>query len=53
MKIYSDKIGSLIDSGGKNIKRITEITGAQININENNSQKILIFIPSEEALKVP
>jgi polyribonucleotide nucleotidyltransferase len=51
MKIDPDKIGALIGPGGKNIKRITEITGAQIDINEDNSGKILVFAPNEDALE--
>jgi polyribonucleotide nucleotidyltransferase len=48
--IPSDKIGALIGPGGKNIKRITETTGARIDINEDNSGKITIFAPCVEAL---
>ncbi len=51
MKIDSDKIGALIGPGGKNIKRITEITGAQIDINEDNSGRILIFSNNKQALE--
>jgi polyribonucleotide nucleotidyltransferase len=50
MQIDPDKIGALIGPGGKNIKRITEITGAQIDINEDNSGKIVVFAPKQEAL---
>jgi polyribonucleotide nucleotidyltransferase len=48
--IPSDKIGTLIGPGGKNIKRITEATGARIDINEDNSGQIAVFAPSAEAL---
>ncbi|MDR2776846.1 MAG: polyribonucleotide nucleotidyltransferase [Puniceicoccales bacterium] len=51
MKIDPDKIGALIGPGGKNIKRITEITGVQIDINEDNSGKILVFALNEDALE--
>lgn len=51
MQISPDKIGALIGPGGKNIKRIIEITGAMIDINEDNSGNILIFSNDEEALK--
>lgn len=51
MQISPDKIGALIGPGGKNIKRITEITGALIDINEDNSGHILVFSNDEEALK--
>jgi polyribonucleotide nucleotidyltransferase len=50
MQIAPDKIGALIGPGGKNVKRITEITGAQIDINEDNSGKIVVFAPRQDAL---
>ena len=50
MTIDPDKIGALIGPGGKNIKRITEATGAKIDINEDNSGKVLIFAKGNEAL---
>ena len=50
MQIDPDKIGALIGPGGKNIKRITDITGAQININEDNSGRINIYANSQEAM---
>jgi polyribonucleotide nucleotidyltransferase len=50
MKIDPDKIGALIGPGGKNIKRITEMSGAQIDINEDNSGRIVVFAPKQEAL---
>jgi polyribonucleotide nucleotidyltransferase len=51
MKIDPDKIGALIGPRGKNIKQITEITGAQIDINEDNSRKIIVFAQNEDALE--
>ncbi len=51
MQIPPDKIGALIGPGGKNIKRITEITGATIDINEDNSGNILVFSTDAEALR--
>lgn len=51
MQIPADKIGALIGPGGKNIKRITELTGASIDINEDNSGNILVFSNDGEALK--
>lgn len=50
MQIDPDKIGALIGPGGKNIKRITEITGAQIDINEDNSGRISVFSTDADAL---
>ena len=51
MQIDPDKIGALIGPGGKNIRRITEISGAQIDINEDNSGKVLIFATSKIAME--
>ena len=50
LQIDPDKIGALIGPGGKNIRRITEISGAQIDINEDNSGKILVFATSKTAM---
>lgn len=50
VQINPEKIGALIGPGGKNIKRITEETGAQIDINEDNSGRVMIFAPNQEAL---
>ncbi|MFO7535853.1 MAG: polyribonucleotide nucleotidyltransferase [Kiritimatiellia bacterium] len=38
--IPTDKIGALIGPGGKNIRRITEITGTQIDITDDGTVKI-------------
>lgn len=40
LKIPVDKIGELIGPGGKNIRRITEISGTQIDINDDGTVKI-------------
>jgi len=40
----------LIGPGGKNIKKITEVSGAQIDINEDNSGRISIFATSQESM---
>ena len=37
VQIDPEKIGALIGPGGKNIRRITEVTGASIDIDEDNS----------------
>lgn len=50
MKIDSDKIGALIGPGGKNIRRIQDITGAEIDINEDNSGRLLVFARNSDAL---
>ncbi len=41
IQINPEKIGALIGPGGKNIRAITEETGADINISENGDVKIL------------
>jgi len=51
MKIDPDKIGALIGPGGKNIRRIQELTGAEIDINEDNSGRLLVFARGADALK--
>ena len=51
MQIDAEKIGALIGPGGKNIKRITEVTGAQIDINEDNSGRISIYAADGDAMK--
>ncbi|MDR0679954.1 MAG: polyribonucleotide nucleotidyltransferase [Puniceicoccales bacterium] len=51
MQIDPSKIGALIGPGGKMIKKITELTGAKIDINENNSGKVLIYANNNEALE--
>ncbi|MCR5183200.1 MAG: polyribonucleotide nucleotidyltransferase [Opitutales bacterium] len=49
--INPDKIGALIGPGGKNIRRICEMTGAQIDINEDDSGDINVFATSEESMQ--
>ncbi len=44
-----DKIGELIGPGGKNIRRITELTGAQIDIEEDGT--VSIFAANAEAME--
>jgi polyribonucleotide nucleotidyltransferase len=48
--IDPEKIGALIGPDGKNIKRLTEASGAQIDINEDNSGRVMIFAPNQESL---
>ena len=43
LQIDPEKIGALIGPGGRNIRRITEVSGAGIDINEDNSGKILVY----------
>jgi len=51
IQIDPDKIGALIGPGGKNIRRITEITGADIDIDEDNSGKVYVYTNNREAMK--
>ena len=48
MMIPQDKIGALIGPGGKNIKRITETSGAKIDVDEDG--KVMIAAPNAEKL---
>lgn len=50
VRIPADKIGVLIGPGGKTIKAITEKTGAQIVVNEDNSGRVMVFATSKESL---
>ncbi len=50
IEIPAEKIGALIGTGGKTIKRITEFTGSQIDINEDNSGKVTVFAKDKESL---
>jgi polyribonucleotide nucleotidyltransferase len=45
-----DKIGELIGPGGKNIRRIVELSGAQIDINDDGTVKV--FSSKEEGMKL-
>jgi polyribonucleotide nucleotidyltransferase len=50
VKIPVDKIGELIGPGGKNIRRITDLSGAQIDIENDGS--VNIFAVNDEALQM-
>ena len=50
IQIPVDKIGGLIGPGGKNIRRITEISGAQIDIADDGT--VSIFATSGESMDV-
>ncbi|MEM8866809.1 MAG: polyribonucleotide nucleotidyltransferase [Verrucomicrobiota bacterium] len=50
IKIDPDKIGALIGPGGKNIRRITEVSGASVDIDDDNSGRVLIFANSKDAM---
>ncbi|MDR0393093.1 MAG: polyribonucleotide nucleotidyltransferase [Puniceicoccales bacterium] len=51
IRINPEKIGALIGPGGKNIKRLTETMGCQIDICEDNSGAVRIYAKSEVSLK--
>jgi polyribonucleotide nucleotidyltransferase len=51
VQIDPEKIGALIGPGGKNIRRITEVTGANIDIDEDNSGKIRIYATDTESME--
>jgi polyribonucleotide nucleotidyltransferase len=50
LQIPVDKIGGLIGPGGKNIRRITELSGAQIDIADDGT--VSIFATSGESMEI-
>lgn len=50
LQIDPEKIGLVIGPGGKNIRRITEVSGADVNIDEDNSGKILVYAQTKESM---
>jgi polyribonucleotide nucleotidyltransferase len=50
IQIDPEKIGLLIGPGGKTIRRITEATGAQIDIAEDDSGKVYIYSNNSDAM---
>jgi len=50
VSIPVDKIGELIGPGGKNIRRITEISGAQIDVEPDGT--VSIFASSGESMEI-
>lgn len=50
LMIDPEKIGALIGPGGKNIRRITETTGSDITIDEDNSGRVSIYASTKEAM---
>jgi polyribonucleotide nucleotidyltransferase len=50
IQIDPEKIGLLIGPGGKTIRRITETTGAQIDIAEDDSGKVFIYSNNANAM---
>src|SRR5437899_9802089 len=50
LKINPEKIWAVIEPGGKNIKRIVEESGCEINIEDDGS--VNIYSVSEEGMKI-
>jgi polyribonucleotide nucleotidyltransferase len=51
IQIDPEKIGLLIGPGGKTIRRITETTGAQIDIAEDDSGKVFVYSNNADAMQ--
>lgn len=51
IQIDPDKIGMLIGPGGKTIRKITEVSGAKIDIDDDNSGKIYVYATSVESMQ--
>jgi polyribonucleotide nucleotidyltransferase len=49
--IDPDKIGAVIGPGGKTIRRICEVSGAEIDINEDNSGRIDVYATSGPSMQ--
>ena len=50
MQIDPEKIGMLIGPGGKNIRRIVEVSGAQVDVDDDNPGRVLIYATSAESM---
>jgi polyribonucleotide nucleotidyltransferase len=50
IQIDPDKIGMLIGPGGKTIRKIVEVSGAQIDIDDDNSGKVYVYATSGESM---
>ena len=50
MQIDPEKIGMLIGPGGKNIRRIVEVSGAQIDVDDENPGRVLIYAQGVESM---
>ena len=51
IQIEPDKIGAVIGPGGKTIRKITDVSGAKIDIDDDNSGKIHIYATSGESMQ--
>lgn len=52
IQIDPEKIGLLIGPGGKTIRKMTEVSGATIEIDEDNSGKVYIYSNSRQSLEI-
>tara|TARA_Y100000591_G_scaffold333262_1_gene375116 strand:+ start:1350 stop:3443 length:2094 start_codon:yes stop_codon:yes gene_type:complete len=50
LSVNPEKIGTIIGSGGKMIRKLEEESGATITINDNNKGEVLIFSPNQSNL---
>jgi polyribonucleotide nucleotidyltransferase len=50
VQIDPEKIGLLIGPGGKTIRRIVEVTGAQIDISDDDSGKVFIYSNNADSM---
>ena len=50
LSVNPDKVGTIIGSGGKMIRKLEEESGATITINDNNKGEVLIFSPNQTNL---
>jgi len=51
LQIDPEKIGALIGPGGKTIRRITDVSGADVNSDDDNSGKVLVYASSAESMQ--
>ena len=49
--IDPEKIGALIGPGGKNIRRIVDVTGAEIDIDDDDSGRVAVFATNGESMR--
>lgn len=52
IQINPEKIGALIGPGGKNIRAITALSGAQIDIAEDDSGKVSVYATTKSAMDI-
>ncbi len=51
MRVDPEKIGVIIGPGGKNIRRMTEISGAQIDIDDDDPGRVLVYASGAQSMK--